>query len=245
VRRRLIGALVGALVLAVAGAAFASSQFEQKASIKYTKTKIKKSTGFRAKLSAEDPGEQYGKPKAASQVKVSFPGAKVDGEGAAVCNEDDAGIQAGNCPEDSLIGSGEAKANAQPLINNCTPTESIKAYNEGDGIAFALRQEGSCPGQPLVLHGKWSGRGVNKAANGVISATNPTLTVDVPPLVVLGTKVVLTSFELKTRPKSDGRHKLVRTPSRCTGYFRIKTRIKFEDDSVYKKTTKTRCVVPD
>jgi hypothetical protein len=246
VRKGLIGALVGALVLAVAGAALATAEFKQTASIKYTKKDVRKSTGFKAKLTAVDPAAQYQKPeKAASKVVVAFPGAKVDTEGAAVCDKTDQEIQNGDCPSDSLIGSGEAKANAQPLISNCTPTESIRAYNTGDGIAFALRQKGDCPGQPLVLRGKWSGSGVKEARNGVISATNPTLTTTVPPLVVLGTKVVLTSFELKTKAKSDGRHKLVRTPGSCTGYFRIKTKITYDDGSTYKKTTKTRCNEPD
>jgi hypothetical protein len=245
VRKGLIGAVVGALVLAVAGIALASAQFEQKASIKYRKDEVKKSTGFKASLSAEDEGEQYGKPKAASEVEVSFPRAKVDTAGAAVCDKTDTEIQNGDCPSDSLIGTGTAKANAQPLINNCTPTESIKAYNQSDGIAFALRQKGSCPGQPLVLRGEWSGSGARTSASGHISATNPKLTVEVPPLVVLGTKVVLTSFKLTTKAKSDGRHKLVRTPNICTGYFRIKTKITFEDGSTFKKTTKTRCEEPD
>jgi gas vesicle protein len=242
VRKALIGALVGALVLSVAGVAIATDQFKQTASIKYTKKDVKKSTGFKAKLTTKDPAAQYQKPAGPTSVKVKFAGAKVDTAGADVCDKDDNGITAGQCPSDSEIGDGEAQANAQPLLA-CTPVLSVKAYNEEKGIALLLRQKGACAGQTLVLHGKWSGKGVKTAANGTIAANNPTLTVKVPALVVLGTKVVLTSFKLTTDPHKKGKHKLVRTPSKCNDFFRVTTTVKFDDPSIktFKKTTKTRC----
>jgi len=266
VRKAFFGALVGALVLAVAGAAFATAQFKQTAEITYSKHKVNKSTGFHALLTAEDPAAPDQKPKGASKVVVKFPGASMDPKGAGICRTDEATLKAGGCPSDSKVGEGEAEANARPLLS-CTPKLDIAAFNyippaasssarssakkQKPQLAFLLREQAQtprCPGQTLVLYGKWSGNGVKSA--GVRSSkrrkvNNPKLTVNVPPLVVLGTKVVLTKFELTTDAHKKGKHKFFKTPKTCKGgSFKVKTKITYEDKSSFKDTTKTTCSSP-
>jgi hypothetical protein len=203
----LIGAVVGVLALVTAAVATASDQFTQTANVKLTKKKVGKSTGISVALRSTDPGEPGGKPKAASKIVIKLPkGSRINTKASAQCNISEEDVIAGKCPAKSLIGKGQAKANAAPLIPSTT--EDVKAYVSKGGIKLLLTDNAADPaqGQTIVLN-------ATVTKKGVITVTVPELQ-PVPNLFV-----VLTDFTLKTNPKSKGKGKkkinLITTPTTC------------------------------
>lgn len=227
-------ALATALLAAVAlpAAALASAQFVQTADVKLTSSEAKTSSGISAKLHAEDPGNPGGKPVALSKLTLKLPsGTRVDKKGVVTCNLANAQVLAGQCPDDSEIGSGTALANGFPLFPSTT--EDIKVYATKNGVMFALTDnvQDPRPAQTLVLKAKLSSR-------GVLTATVPPL-----PLPIPNQFAVLTDFEVVVKKQSRrvrGKTRVfIRTPKKCTrkGWT---TTISFRYADGSKKTIKDK-----
>jgi hypothetical protein len=228
-RKSLVVALAGVLVLGIAGIAFASTQFTQTADIKFTTPKTGTPAGVSADLEAADPGEPGGKPKSSLKVVVNFPrGTKYDTTVPGVCKADDQTIQQTNgsaCPANSKVGTGSAVANAAPAAS--TVGENITAYNAKNQIIFLLTPADPL-GQTFVLRGKLSG---NK------------LTTIVPQFNVAGIKVVLTVFKLKTKVVKKSGKSYLTTAKKCNKpkKFETVTNFTYDDGTTQSVVSDTPC----
>jgi hypothetical protein len=232
--KHFIGALAGVLVLAVAGVAIASPQFNQVAGVKLSKTKAGKSIGVNASLKATDPGASpKGNLKGATKVVISLPKGTVANTAAVKpCTADDAGVQGKECPASSKVGTGSAKATvynrAKGVLIAADQGENITAYAGKGQILFLLTPQGSV-GATLVIHSKLSKSGV--------------LTTNVPKLEVLGSSVILTDFNVSIKAKSSGSGKskknLLTAPKKCTKAGFVSTAKFTYDDGSSSKAIKT------
>jgi hypothetical protein len=234
-KRYLLGAALTALALVFAAVAIASPQLKQTAKVKYTKNKGKKSSGISTTLETQDPGAQPpGNIPPVDKVTIKFKGARVDYKGWRVCSA--AQAQAANCPSNTNIGSGTAQANlvgTNPNTGQTTVsplgTLNVTAFNGKGRIYLVIKQTGT------VLKPKLSKKG--------------TLVTDVkgdtPPLPG-GNKVVLTKFQLKTKPKSrkikGKRHILIRTP-KCpkSKTWKISTKFEYSDGTTKSIPITQKC----
>jgi hypothetical protein len=216
-RKPLIIALTGILVLAIAGTA--QAQFSQQADISFTKPKANTSTGIKTNLVARDPSAPNGKPKAATNVVVTFPkGTKYDPSALPACKGTDTEIGQTGCPSNTQVGTGVAHANAAPVLADAV--ENIKAYN-GTGGAIIFQLTGV---QSFVLRGKISG---NK------------LTTPVPPFCAISSgagctvTAVLTDFALNTKAIKKSGHAYLTTPKTCPSNktYQTVTKFTYEDGS--------------
>lgn len=197
-RKSVIGALVGALVLAVAGIAMAGTKNGVTFETKYSTTKAGAPTGFNTSIEGA-PRDAQGELDPAERVIVTFErGTVFDTDVPEKC--DKATLQAGGvngCPEGSIVGTGSAEAISG--LQAIDPVrETITAINTDGGILFHLRGAVAT----LILEGK-------------LRANR--LTVDVPALPIPGRPkgAVLTKFALEIKRVRDGRAAYIRTPQSC------------------------------
>jgi hypothetical protein len=218
VRRLLIFALTGALVLGLAAAA--QAVFKQTYDLRYTTKRVKSSTGFDTKIAASESEDPNGKPKkAARKVVIKFAaGTKFDTLVPRQCratNEQIQGSNGGVCPTGSKVGAGSAEA-VTGFGGSIDPVgETIVAYNNRNQLIMLLRPK-SAVGQTAVLRGSLRN-----------SRTGPTITVNVPPFCLPGGtppdckngEAVLTKFNLLvkgiSKTISGKRRNYATTPSTC------------------------------
>jgi hypothetical protein len=234
-KRYLLGAAVSALALAFAAVALASPTLQQKAEVKYTKSKSRASVGIDTDLATTDPAANPpGNIPPVDKVVFRFRGARYDYRGAPQCSASQA--QRAACPRRANIGSGTAEANlvgTNPATGQTSVqplgTLNVSAFNGRGRIYLVIRQTGTVLKPRITKNG--------------------TLTTDVkgdtPPLPG-GNKVVLTSFKLKTRAKSrrvrGKRRFLIRAP-RCTRSrrWRISVRFTYADGDSRSFNVRQRC----
>ena len=147
--KKLLGVLVGILVLSISAIAYAgsSSQFKEKSQTKYTKSKGKVPTGLHTKAQLVDPGATpAGYFPFVNTAKISFPGSKFNYKAAPVCKK--AKADAASCPKNTLVGKGSSNGfirgvsttTGQPVV---TPVKTIvKAYNRKGGQFFTAKAVG-------------------------------------------------------------------------------------------------------
>ena len=109
---KLAGVVVS--VLALAGPAVASPQFESSYKLKLTTGKTATSTGWTFDLSLRDPGDPMKRPKILTGLRAIFPkGTRFDTKGHARCSVTDQqtteSTPAQLCPKATRYGSGQAK----------------------------------------------------------------------------------------------------------------------------------------
>ena len=102
------------LVLATAGPAVASPQFESSYKLKLTTAKQAASTGWTFDLSLRDPGDAVKRPKILTGIRATFPkGTRFDTKGHARCAVTDQqtteSTPAQLCPKATRYGTGQAK----------------------------------------------------------------------------------------------------------------------------------------
>jgi hypothetical protein len=206
-RKLLIGAITGAVMLAVAAIAMAATETTYEQS--YTTNKTGKSAGTHFKTTSIDSANTTGnnQPAAAREVNITFPkGTKINQKAAPFCkNLDESADQP--CPKNTKIGSGSAEVRLK--FNGTAPIPaSVTAYNRKGGLFLYVVP--SVQGQaPVVL------KPVFKKL---------TLVTKIAPLCVLNDcatngEAVLTSFELNTNaiPKKakKGKKTYITTPKTC------------------------------
>lgn len=247
-RKLFIGALVGALALAVAAIAFADTT--QTYTQKFTSSKANKSTGISFVTESSDASNtaNNGQPKSVRTFNIKFPaGTAVDTKGTVECKAtDDQMIQAGGkpaCPK-SVIGTGSAKVKL-PFPGSADINATVTAFAAVKGLILYV--DPSPIAQPIILHSKFQGN----LKNG------PTLSTPVPPNCLppatnqggqckkqdgtAGQEAILTHFDLKTLAKKKGTHVLIRTPKSCKGTWTATATLKYADGTSKKIPSKQAC----
>lgn len=203
-RKFVIGALVGAVVLAVAGIAAAGTKNGVDWDLNYSTKQIKRSTGFAAEIDSTGTADSTGKPRAARKVTVTFArGTKFDTRVLPTCDEETLREDGPSGCEDSKVGDGSAEA-----VTGLTSIDpvglSIEAFNAPNAILFYVR--GTAMPITLILEGKLRGN---------------RLTVTVPrlPQPTPFGEAILTKFAVEIDPASKRRGSRTRhyatTPPTC------------------------------
>ena len=233
-------------MVGVTTTAFAA--FSQTASVKFTTSKEKASTGTKTRIAASEPDAPAGKPsKAARKVVIKFhKGTTFNTAVPNVCRASDGDIIATKgaaCPRGSKVGAGSAEA-----ITGFGPgvdpiQESIIAYNNKNQLILYLTPKGTI-GQTFVLRAKLKA-----------SSSGTTLTTNVPPLCLPGGtpptcsngEAVLTKFNLDTagitKTVSGKRSIYVTTPSTCPSSkkWTTKTTFTYSDGSTKALSNTSTC----
>jgi hypothetical protein len=218
VRKLLLGAMVGVVVLAVAAIAYATTTttFNQTfigKNGKLVKTKSTSvGTSFATTSSEDQNAENNHQPKSAREFDVTFPkGSKVDTGAAPQCKHFNP--QANKpCPDNTKIGSGHAKVLA-PYPGTQPVDAKVTAYNRKNGLYLLVQPT---IGSAVPLSSTFKGLTLKTAVpptcippssnqGGTCKDTsgNP------------GKEFVLTEFDLKTKPVKKGKHVFLKTPSSC------------------------------
>jgi len=206
-RKLLIGALAGVVVLAVAAVAYAATQTTYSQS--YTSNKAGKSVGTHFDTTSIDPDntEENQQPAKTRKLVIGFPaGTKIDQSVKPYCKElhED---QDQVCPKNTQIGTGTAEVRLK--FNNTVPIPAnVTAYNRKKGLWLYVVPQ--APGQAPVV--------IKPNFKGLKLITNLT------PLCVLNDcakngEAVLTKFHLDTKAFKKGKGKktrfYIKSPKAC------------------------------
>lgn len=237
-RTHLIGAIAGALVLALAAVAVASPQFKQTVKIKYSTSKAQKPTGLSVNLSATDPGAvPPGAQPGVKTLKITFKGAKVDFKAAKVCklSKD----KAESCPKNTRLGTGTASANLVGVnaLGEKTVTrglaQDVTAYATSGGIYLIVK------GRDLPT------TAILKASLSKKGALSVNVERDLPKLPG-DNKIVLTDFAVKIKKVVKGKGKkqraFIATP-KCakSKKFSVTSNFVYDDGTRKNITTTQKC----
>ena len=240
-KKSLLGAIVGVLALTVAAVAIAGPQLVQIADVKLTTKKTGKVTGVSALLTHTDPDAQpAGNIPATVKILLTFPkGTRANTNAAPQCNLSTTDVGNDKCPDNTVIGSGSAKANVVfgpegPVIQDVPATATV--YNRKNAIAVRIVSQGTAdvPPTTIPIIAPLTKKGV--------------LTVNVPQLQPAGpgSKVILTYVKLSIRKKSKtvGRGEnrkqvnFLTSPTTCRGKWTTVAKHTYDDgDSRTVKTT--------
>jgi hypothetical protein len=242
VRKLLIGALTGVVVLAVAAVAMAvtTTTYEQT----YTTKKKNTSTGtaFKTTSSADqgDNPENNDQPKSTRQFNITFPaGTKVNTTTVPQCKgvQEDADTP---CPKNTQVGSGSAVVKL-PLAGINDVNATVTAYNRKNGLILYVNPQGA---NPVYLYPKFKGLKLK-------TAVPPTC---IPPASnqggqckksdgSQGQEAVLTSFDLKVKAFKKGKKTYIKTPPKCpkSGAWTFKAQVVYSDNSTVNRTAKSKC----
>jgi gas vesicle protein len=207
VRKLLIGAITGAVMLAVAAIALAATETTYSQS--YTKNKVKTSAGTIFKTSSIDTANEAEnqQPKKTRKLVINFPaGTKFDQGVKPYCAQLD---ESANdvCPKNTKIGSGTAEVRLK-FPGTAPIPANVTAYNRKKGLWLYVVP--SVAGQAPVV--------IKPTFQGIKLITILT------PLCVLNDcakngEAVLTKFELTTNAYKKGKGKktrfFLRTPANC------------------------------
>lgn len=244
-RKLLIGAITGAVMLAVAAIALATTTTTYSQSYTTKKTSASAGTTFATSSTEDNNAAKNNQPKSTRQFNITFPkGTKIDTSTVKYCtNLDESAAQP--CPTNTKVGTGSADA---LLPNPGLPPipSTVTAYNRKNGSqkGLYLFVQPQIQGQaPVVLKPTFSGL---------------TLKTDVPPLCVAstnqngqcvnndgspGNEVVLTRFTLTTKAFKKGKKMYIKTPAACpkTKKWTFTANIKYADGSTVTKTAFSAC----
>jgi hypothetical protein len=239
-RKLFIGALVGALALAVAAIALGATTQTYKQ--KFSSNKASKSVGTTFSTDSTDPANtaKNNQPLAVRTFDIKFPsGTAVDSKGSVECKKsDDDIIAAGGkaaCPK-SVIGAGAARVRL-PFASSDINAK-VTAFDAKKGLILYV--DPSPIAQPIILHPKFKGN----LKNG------PTLSTPVPPNCLppatnqggqckkqdgsAGDEAILVHFDLKTVAKKKGKHVLIKSPKKCKGTWKFTANLRYADGTSKK-----------
>jgi hypothetical protein len=252
VRKLIVGALMGALMLVVAAVAMAASetsgttvqQYDQVFSAK----KPNKSVGTTFSTSSTDETNPRNKqPKRVTNFDITFPkGTKIDNNAAPQCKADEndfAQAQSPDdaCPKGSRIGTGEVAART-PFNGVADFTGTAYAYNAKKGLKLFVNI--SSANQTLLLEPKF--RGIKLLTAVPHTCIPPNIPAnDCKDSTGQSQEAILTNFELKTVPKSSGKGKkkrnLITTPKTCGKAWTFTANIKYADGTGVKINDEQAC----
>ncbi|MEA2458583.1 MAG: hypothetical protein QOC95_1555 [Thermoleophilaceae bacterium] len=202
-RKLLLGAITGAVMLAVAAIAMAATDTTY--SQKYTSPKVSTSVGTNFSTTSIDNENTAGnnQPAAAREVDITFPkGTLINQTAAPFCKNLDESAD-NPCPTKTKIGGGSAEVRLK--FNGTAPIPaSVTAYNRKGGLFLYVVP--SVQGQaPVVLKPVFKGI---------------TLVTKIAPLCVLNDcatngEAVLTKFKLNTKAIKKGTKTFIKSPAKC------------------------------
>ena len=229
-RKSVIGALVGALVLAVAGIAVAGTKSGVSFETKYSATKVGVPTGFKTSIEGA-PRDAQGRTEGANRVIVTFQrgtvfNTDVPGKCTRAQLESEQGRDA--CPANSIVGTGTAEA-VSGLQSIDPIQETITAFNTNGGILFYLQGL-----QTLILEGKLRGNRLTVTIPEIRAIPNPA-----------AKPIAVTKFELTVRRLRRGRSAYVRTPRTCRGRWTVRATFQYPTvPDITSIASNTRCRRP-
>ena len=216
-RKLLLGAAVGVVVLAVAAIAYATTvtTFNQTyigKNGKLVKTKsTSTATSFATSSSEDQNAENNHQPKAAREFDVKFPaGTKIDTGAAPQCKNLNTQKDP-PCPNNTKIGSGHAQVR-DPFPGDAPLDATVTAYNRKGGLWLLVVSLGNQIKLKPAFKGLTLKTAVpptcippstNQGGQCKDSSGNP------------GKELVLTEFDLKTKPAKKGKRVFLKTPSSC------------------------------
>jgi hypothetical protein len=242
-----VGAFVGALMLSVAAVAMATEQLVQVSKINLTSKKTGKATALTAELSHTDPGAtpEGNIPNATRVIVRLAGGTRVNDNAAPQCNLSTTDVGNGECPANTVVGTGTARANvafgAQGPVTQDVPA-TVTAYNRNNALALRVQAQQTSTTPPSTIPIIAS-----LTRKGLLTANIPTLAPAGP-----GSRVILTYLQLTIKKKSKtvgrGRNRrrisLLTTPRRCTGTWTNASDHTYDDgDSRHVETTQS-CTRP-
>jgi hypothetical protein len=228
--RKLIAAAGAAfLMLVLAGAALAN--FTQLSTVTFTGHDAGRRTGIRSEFQSADPTAEGQKPKAATQLVITFPANtrfNLHTPLVKTCTLSDKQLTTTfgpSCPGTSQIGTGSEVTNAAPL--SAAINAGLKSY-VGKGNKMILVLKPQLPG----------------AATLVIRAivTGSKLTIPIPRLVFgQVVKGAVVSLKLNLPALGRGRNALI-TAGRCTAHrFVVKSHFVYADHSTLDLQSSSPC----
>lgn len=247
VRKLLIGAIAGVVMLAVAAIAMAvtTTTYEQTYSKKTKSTSV--GTTFKTTSTADqgDNPSNNDQPKSTREFDIKFPaGTKIDYKAKPVCT--DANFhedQASPCPANTKVGAGNATVKL-PFPGQADVQATVTAYNRKSGgtTGLVLYVQPSI-GAPVFLKPVFKGITLKTAVPPTcVASTNQNghcVKGDGSP----GQEAVLTSFNLKTKAFKKGKHTYIKSPPKCpkSGAWTFKATVTYDDNSTVTKTAKSKC----
>jgi hypothetical protein len=230
VRRLLLGAVVGAVVLATAAIAIAATKTTFRD--RFTSNRTAHAVGTRLAFTSVDPANtaKNGQPRRARELDITFPkGTKIDYTVRAVCGSFDAAATA-PCPSNTRIGSGSAELRIEARKSPSIPA-GVTAYNRRKGLWLFVTPKVSNL-DPILIKAHFRGR---------------TLVVPIPKRCVdydcaRNGDARFTRFKLATRTFNRGKSTYIRTPGTCpsAGWKFVGT-FKFETGSNQVRTSTQTC----
>lgn len=237
-RKLLIGALAGVLVLAVAAVAYAATV--QEYSQKYTTKKRGASAGttFSTQSIDEENTQNNKQPAPVRQLDIKFPaGSKVNQKGAPFCKTFDESAEE-PCPKNTIIGTGNAEA-IVPIQGFQTVLLDVTAYNRKGGL-YIYAVPTSPPGQaPVVLRPTFKGLTLSTNIPPQCIASAPDANGNCP-----NGEAILSKFVLKTKALKRGKNVFLRTPKTCPKGKNWTFKAKFTyggDEPPANRTAKSPC----
>ena len=207
-RKLLIGALTGTMMLVIAAIAFADTEttYEQK----FTKSKANTSVGTAFETTSIDTANTANnqQPAAVRQFDIKFPaGTKIDQKAKPFCKTLDESADE-PCPRNTKIGDGNAEVRLK--FNGTAPIPAdVTAYNRKGGLYLYIVPQ--VQGQaPVVLQPQFKGLNLRTKVPQLCVPPGQ------PPSCGEGGEAILTRFELKTDPAKKGKRRFLKTPAKCT-----------------------------
>src|SRR4051795_10630493 len=166
-RKLVIGALMGALMLVVTAVAIGASVTSGTTVQNYTQTfsakKPATSAGTTFETSSTDEQNAHNKqPKRVTNFDLTFPaGTKIDSKGAPQCKATESDFAAETnpdnaCPKGSKIGSGTVTARL-PIQNTNDLNGTVRAYNANKGLLLYVVIQSPLGNQVLLIKPKFRG----------------------------------------------------------------------------------------
>lgn len=201
-RRLLLGAVVGAVVLATAAIAIATTKTTYRD--RFTSNRTGHAVGTRlAFTSVGDSAKNNRQPGLARELNFTFPkGTKIDYKARAVCGTFDASATA-PCPSNSVIGSGSAELRVKAPKSSSIPA-GVTAYNRAKGLWLFVTPKVSSL-DPILLKAHFRGRTL------VVPISKRCVDYD----CARNGDARFTRFSLATRTFNKGKRTYIRTPSSC------------------------------
>jgi hypothetical protein len=251
-RKLVIGALAGALMLVVTAVAIGASATSGTTVQDYTQTfavkKPAKSTGTTFQTSSSDEQNPRNKqPKRVTNFDIAFPkGTKIDNKAAPICKADEndfaqAPTPDEACPKGSRIGTGAVAART-PFNGVADFTGVAYAYNANKGLLLFVNIQSA--NQTLLLKPKFSGVNLKTVVPHTCIPPNIPAN-DCKDSTGTSQEAILTNFQLKTTAKSSGKGKskrnLITTPAKCSGKWTFTASIKYADGTGVKIPSAQTC----
>jgi hypothetical protein len=226
VRKLLLGAVIGTVMLAVAAIAMATTTttYTQKYTTKKKNTSA--GTSFATASTEDQNADNNHQPKSTREFDIKFPaGTKINYKAAPVCkNLDESATNP--CPKNTTVGSGHAQV-LLPFANSAPIQATVTAYNRVKGLFLYVVPS---VGAPVVLKPVYKGL---------------TLKTATPPNCLAGTnqngqcvngdgskgqEAVLTEFDLTTKAIKKGKKKYLTTPKTCPkGGWKFSAKVTYAD----------------